>query len=501
MKSPLFSLANVFIILFTNSLPTSAAEFYPPKPTLRLFGTNQGNVGDCAAEAEVTALEQAFSNHGFAVRFSLFHRHAFNWVSNSAPPTNMKLALNDTDVRILKESGEFVPEYAWPETTEGYRPEETGIRPRPSESLILDPDLPLVKEFGFKKDFFTFADGWANTGDLKMLKRAIDSRDAVVLSVHDALLLNLDPDLQFNKATGLMVNKYNMNALDRAIKAHKSSNDYYTGITHAVAAVGYDDSLYADAGYSIPGAIIIRNSWNNSEELEAVRKIPSGSEGSDLTKFRLKISSVNLPGYYAIPYQYIIDRMSKQSKSGFQILSMDYASYARTHSEVEQRYQTLKVPYSCKSSDYLGVPQSRKALFKLQKYKKAVTILQSRDYDLSTRKEVTRHFQRLLQEETITRNVLSKGTSKFRFATLARNSSMGIDRVSDFYSGKFRDYYCGGNDIWPNAAIASRPGFQLGIEAISSNPYLIQNWMTFFDGAIQSGALEADVTPSSSPLK
>ncbi len=349
----------LFLICFVGVREFSCADqYYPRSISVRLYGTDQGNVGDCLAQAQVGALEQAFVNRGVAVRFSLFHRHAFNWREKTQElQKEVSLNLNDADQGLLQKIGDFIPEYMWPEDTEGFSPRDTGMRPQPSDSIVWVDGFPRINDFSYQSTFSSFAQGFRNTSDLNGLKQAIASGHAVILSVHGAILMELvEGGVSFNRKTGLLSSKYSREAAEKNIHQLSQEDNFVTGMNHSVAVIGFDDSLYADGTYETPGAIIIRNSWNDSGAIQTVRSSALEEETKELKKFRFKLAPVNLPGYYAIPMQYIVDMQNatngdKKGIGGFTTISMDYVSYNRTYLDFQSRYKTVIAPYACDMKD------------------------------------------------------------------------------------------------------------------------------------------------------
>jgi hypothetical protein len=65
-------------------------------------------------------------------------------------------------------------------------------------------------------------------------------------------------------------------------------------------------------------------------------------------------------------------------------------------------------------------------------------------------------------------------------ALLAKTAK--TDRVSDFYAGKYKDYYCGrpGADFGPSIDILSRPDFQSSLAQLSTDPNALGTWLATY---------------------
>ena len=480
----------LFLIIscIVNLSYATANEHYPTKMAIRLFGTNQGNVGDCHSEAEVSALEQAFINHGVAVKLSLFHRHAHNWMNNSPEEQKkVNLLISDQDKSLLTSSGDFVPEYIWPEDTEGYNPYLTGDRPHAVDAMVWDPQMPTINQYSYSSSYQSFTPGFRNSSNLDGLKQAIDSGKAVVLSVHAHLIMNTNPGvLNFNKKTGLLNTKYDRSALEKVLSS--LSLTFENGIHHSVAVVGYDDNLYAGTGLASPGAIIVRNSWNDDQEISASHSPNSPEDELALKQFRLRLATVNLPGYYAIPYQYIQDIIAA-GIGGFVTYSLDFVSYAQNYIKYQKEYQIIIAPYSCDAKDFFGRDKSLLAKGTIKKLSDDIEIWNSTTSTVAEKEEAGKEVWSIANQEVGTRNTSFGYTGHFQFAKLARNSRLG-DTVGRFYSGQFNSYYCTGGDsenhVWPDARVASQPSFQTGLEKISANVYSPLNWISFMQNTQQA---------------
>ncbi|NDG85215.1 MAG: hypothetical protein EBX52_09305, partial [Proteobacteria bacterium] len=211
-----------------------AGEYYPERLAPRLLGTSQGLAGDCMAEAEVNALEQAFAIRGLPVRLSLFYRHAFNWRSKSFTAPDLRLALDDADQRLMDRAGGMIPEYMWPEDGKGY-PEVDTKRPHPARIVAFDPAFPVFDSFGFKREWQGFAPGYSNSIDLDTLKRRIAGGEAITLSIHGDLL---EPPggttWSTSPVTGLIYGRYSLASLKKGL----GKKTLKEGLDHEVQVIG-----------------------------------------------------------------------------------------------------------------------------------------------------------------------------------------------------------------------------------------------------------------------
>jgi hypothetical protein len=462
------------------ALSARAAEFYPKQISLRTFGTDQGNVGDCQTAAEIGALEGAFANRGRGfVKLSLFYRHAVNWAGKPANPGTM-LDLNAADLAFIQKAGPLLPDYMWPEDGEGYDPRGTGVRPHPSEAVVWDPAFPSAASMGFSRSWYTFEPGYSNTSSLDGLKANVAAGNAVVLSLHGDLFQGIDPRLQWDHVTGFLKQPYSWATLIDAL-AHRKL-DAKTGIDHAMMVVGFDDSLYADQGYRVPGALIVRNSWNDSGEVAAAMAHPAPEQQALLPKMRLKVYSQNLPGFYALPYQYVLDMMANRT-GGFDVLNLDYAAFAAKYQALSSRYRTVRAPFVC--DEALGMYRSSDpARRKVQAFGASFRKLQDAQLSSADRAEASRVTYQMALNEVASRTRLSARRPVFRYALLARHDGLKQNRADDFYAGKFRGYYCGTADdpkagVWPNTANLASPALRDAIDGLSENGSTPLSWYAF----------------------
>lgn len=462
-----------------------ADEFYPSNPFLREFGTDQGNVGDCAAQAEVGALENAFLARGYEVKLSLFYTHVVNHLQIEphlleTQQEHLHLNINDDDRAIVSHVGEILPNYMWPEDELGYNPHFAGMRPHLSEVAAIDPSFPHTSQFGFSKTDQSFHRPFFRRYNLNVIKNAIRARKAVVLSIHGELMQSRE---KWNLTTGLLRAPYRWSDLVAKQLLADGKGDMVAGIDHAVAVVGFDDTLYADSGYVIPGAFIVRNTWIDAEEVAAILDEKTNQNITDARMMRLKFYSKNLPGTYAIPYQYFIDLLNYDTHDGFygiggwKLYNLDYAKYAQVYQDKSVGYEALEAPYDCESRDGLSHSDAM-AKDAVARFGEAIETGNTQSaFDIASTES---HLHNYDQPE-------------FKYATLARNKRLGIDRVSDFYQGRFNTYYCPsdtGSTVWPYYRQTENPEFRAAITQIANEGNSTRSWWNFFIMLLKTRALD-----------
>ena len=466
-----------------------AEAYYPSRLAPRLLGTSQGQVGDCESEADVNSLEQAFALRGLPVRLSLFYRHAFNRRDPNTHTSISHLDLNAGDQQLMTKIGGILPEYMWPEDGRGY-PEVTSKRPHPSQMIVYDPELPNTDQFGFKIERKTLSPNFLDSIDLGTLRRLISSGEALTLSIHGALLQPSNASWSFDHQTGLIRGKYSLTSLYLAL----GGTPLKEGVNHAVQIVGFDDQLYADGTYNTPGAILIRNSWNTDElSSDTLNANPIPGADGDLRKFRLKLHSTNLPGFYAIPMQYLMDMISLNF-ANIKILTLNYQAYSDTYLRLKSRYQIFTAPFACEKknpfdADYFIPAPIRESI---KNYRGWVKTYRNPKSTPDQIKLIRQSIQDLSQKaaESLSRPWFPK---EIYYATLS--SSVSGNRVNDFYSGKFTSYYCNGDSgarLWPTQSISERSLFRLALTELSLDVGDWHLWNKMFFALEELGA---DHTP------
>jgi hypothetical protein len=476
LKSVLF-----LAIAISAAADASAAEYYRRNPQKRFLGSNQGNVGSCEAESDIAALESVFALQNLPVKLSTFYRHAKNWVEFDGKPDleGTYLRYNTADKALLARAGAIVPDFMLPEDTEGFNPYETGMRPHVSDMAVVDSSFVPAEQMGFKKDWWSFKPGYSNTRDLNSLKAEVAAGKAVTVSI----ITGPFKHMKFHPLTGLLTARY-----DRAKIAAEAGEDFFVtrNPTHALAVVGWDDSLYADHGYSVPGALIVRNSWNSAEAVAAAAFAPYSLEQlRDLQAFKFKLTPNDvLPGYHAIPYEYFLDHARVQ-KGGFDTFNLDYNRFANEYSRLAASYQVVTAPFACEGDPFSSFGVLAK--IKTKEFGDALVIVQDASKPQAARQRANRDILKILNAEGSLRFSFSEAA--FSFAKIARHQTQSIDRVADFYAGKFRDYYCrDAKGQWPYAAHYANSRFQTAMEKLSGTPYDQRGWYSVFNSLFKMGA-------------
>jgi|GEM_PF-3484414 len=465
-------------------LPVLSAEVYPLHAVTRIFGTNQGNVGDCDTESSVTAIETAFAERDLPIRLSLFYHHSYNWRSAApAKLTELKLKIDDRDLQLMNQLGPWIPEYVWPEDGQGFLTSATGPRPHIADVLALDPTVSFTNWDNqlYQRNFKAYRSGYQNSGDLQDLKTQIDQKMPVTLSIHGAMFFSMNRNLlNWNPRTGLLENRYTLDLLNRAIQQAQPGGAVASAINHSVAVVGYDDALYADKGYATPGALIVRNSWNDSEEIVAtLEEGQDPATQADLAQMKFKISSVNLPGYYALPYQYINDLFTMGAEgSGYFVSQINYSAIYNIYNQNQKNYSVYQVPFICNdpADGYFSAQKRmREYLLGLQQ---ADRILKDPKSSPQEKAGAAKAFFQAAVSQTS--NKMSESGLTFKLAKIAviKNND-DIDRLRDFYSNTFSDYYCNGagSQILPSPDLEPRRRFVFLLRELSQAPESLSVWV------------------------
>ncbi len=463
MKNLIFTL---LILSFCNS--AQAEEVYPSVPPIRLNGMDQQNVGSCQAESETTALEFYFAELGLPLKLSTFYRHTTTW-NNVTNPGWEGQEINDDDNVLRASMPGIAPHYMWPEDSQGVPGDELGDRPGPSYAANIDPSYPKGSgAFGYKETFYGFErirpnlTSYRIPGSLEHLKQLIREKKALTLSMHSYLFS------QFNNYTGLLNNSYSKEKIEHLLADYDQPN-FEEAIDHSVAVVGFDDSLYKSHDYPAgPGAIIVRNSWNSPSKLRMLTKEPNEQEKALLEKMRLKVADQNLPGYYAIPYQYIFDLMNAPSSKynlkgvgGYNWQQINAYQFYSTQASLSGRYEIYHVPYICDRR-------------KLKRYAKEIRKELGRLKNSPTERE---WFLRGILQDSLDRDTQlfsDKGSGEkfqIRWAKLSVNNETGVNRVLDFLDGQYDDYYCYGRlDKFPDTRDLESEDFVALLEEATREP-------------------------------
>ncbi|MGZ3683026.1 MAG: hypothetical protein ACXVCI_04195 [Bdellovibrionota bacterium] len=463
------------------------AEYYPKQISLRTFGIDQGDVGDCQTAAEISALESGFANRGRDfVKLSLFYRHAANWAGKTGNE-GTKLNLDADDLAFIQKAGPLLPDFMWPEDGEGYDPAATGDRPHPAQAVVWDSEFPSAASMGFAVNFYSFKPGYSNSSNLDGLKANVSAGNAVVLSLHGDLFQPGSSKIQWDHVTGFLKTPYSWANLMERLTA--GSLNAETGIDHAMWVVGFDDSLYADQGYSVPGALIVRNSWNNSDEVAASLAHPNEYQTLALAKMRLKVFSQNLPGFYAIPYQYVLDMLANRT-GGFEVLNLNFEAFAAKYAALSSRYRVERLPYVCDtdlpSNRHLSDPVKRA----VTGFGVAYQTLNDPQVSDQKRADASRVTYQAALKEVQSRNI-DHGFGKrplFRYARLSSHAGLKIDRADDFYTGKFLNYYCPDmSGVWPGVAPLANPDVREALGALGEGGSSFGNWYAYLRALSAAG--------------
>ncbi|MCB0341333.1 MAG: hypothetical protein H6626_06930 [Pseudobdellovibrionaceae bacterium] len=270
----------------------------------------------------------------------------------------------------------------------------------------------------------------------------------------------------------MLTSKYNYEKLNETLegKFQYSEKTKDGGSNHAVAVVGFDDDLYKDHGYEVgPGAFIVKNSWNENDEIHKLRQEwpLSKRDQESFNKFRAKINPhSNEVGYYAIPYQYIYDlihrhqpnRSNVAGTGGISIYNINYNAFYHFYTEYEQKYETVRVPFTCNNE---GTKEFIKRL-----YPSLATKLDSGDE--KEKANAVSALMKLVRPVT-----LGQQRSPFYFAYVSNHRGISENRVQNLYEGDFFKYYCGDRytTAGPPADILVHPDFDMVTDRATLDPY------------------------------
>jgi hypothetical protein len=432
-----------------------AEAIYPPPPDIRPEGMQQGSVGSCMAEAETAAMENAFRLRGMAVTVSSYHAHAFNW-RDAIHQLGIYQEYAADDVALFNHFGRFIPRYMLPEDGRGFYHGATD-RPAVSELGVYDFEFPSAAQTGQGVTDYFFIPGYSNSVGVEQLKQFVREQKAVTISIQGGLFT----EEVYNWQTGLMARPY---APKPVVK-----NDRSLDVNHAVALVGFDDELVAAEG-AAPGAFIIRNSWNENEKIYSRAFIydPSALMGKDRQEFyrmRAKINPAKVDvGYFAVPYQYI-SHLASQGDGGARVFSIDFQAFYNAYTQFKNRYEVRALPYFCdtRSQEYI-----------LNQYTSLLAGL--RGTDMAKKKMAMTALTALSSRRLQTRG----DWPGLRVARIAQSKSKS--RVTDFYQGKFADYYCArpGSEFGPDIGILSKPDFQSALQLLDTDWTGLGTWLATY---------------------
>ena len=471
-------LIKYIVLLLLFCLQAQSAEYYRSNPPpYRWLGTDQGNVGSCQAEADIAAIESVFWHLGHTVQLSTFYRHAFNWQNETEHKLkndeySLRLTYSPEDKALLQKLGGIVPHYFLPDDTAAYLPNETGNRVSLSKMIVVDP---TYKPFNVQQSSLTFFPGYSNSISIQAVKSLVQSNVAVSLAINASILSGQN----FNEVTGLLKR-------DTSLDSYAKED-----ATHAVAVIGYDDSLYSDYGYQTPGALIIKNSWNNMSRIKLTQmtKVKDYETESALHRMKYKISPREiLPGYYAIPYELIKKIVANKKEVYVRRYDLDYSAFSNQYNLLMPKYKVVAAPFNCRMpSKYVESTKNltKELIIKFGRVLKQALFKQAQGQN--TKLESDWLFG-IIHKQTDPYALDNFDESKFSYALLTQNKELNIDRVKDFYEGKFNDYYCSGfpaeiyntqTYIYPNIEHYSNRQFQNVLDELTADTHSIAGWWNF----------------------
>lgn len=463
----------LIVFLFLNILALAAwsAEIYPIPVPVRYSGHHQGNTGSCQSEAHIGALEHGFAARHYMVKLSAAYNHAFNWRAKPGE-SSINQDYAPEDAAIFSAKGAIIPYFHLPEDGRGFNAFYSGNRPAISKVFADVGAFPAASALGFVETYLTFHPGYPNTmRDLNTIKTWVSQRRATVLSLHGAIFG------LFDDTTGLLNEPYSFATFSKAVAENPDPDR--RRVRHAVAVVGFDDSLYADQNFPAgPGAFIVRNSWLENFGLASSQQ-PLNGKDSNIAKMKAKISpTFNEPGYYAIPYQYVMDLIQQTwpglphvSDGGVVTLDINYDAFAAAYFSHEAAYEVRRIPFAC-SLDGIKA--------KLKRYKIFSKGRRSPDLGLSQMSnEQLKEMMRTQRTQTY--------EATFQTALLARSKDRRSDRILDFEKGAFDKYYCkeGGSVALPPDVLNNFRFDQL-VDEISADETSLGAWMRFYDYMVEA---------------
>jgi hypothetical protein len=500
----------VMLALVSTPWNLVAETLYPKSLPPRYYGLDQVRSPSCQSEAEAHALEQAFANKGAKVMISSWHRNYKNWYGKDLTIPRIR-PLTAEDEAIVKATPSLIPDFMYP--APDFRTGNAGGW-RPNMSLISSIDTSFASDAatGFEKQIKSFEtqdsgqpyspkfDG-RNTADLI---NAIRAGKAVTLSIHAQILSLFDHD------TGLLTKRYDHdsflaslshrnesseeNLIDRYIEdARRSSQGwqneqdlplYASEKNHALAVVGYDSEFYRNEYPANPGALIVRNSWNEQSFIASSESQYTASQkAGDLERFRYPLyramtggvgTAKNMPGYYALPMQYVQDMINFQwpnsAKRGvgeYYILEVAHPEvFIQAYNAASAQYTVMRIPFTC---------------------------------DKTAGRNKVSNYAFFLEEEPQTASSILATEARglgatFRLAYLpVRNGDKSI--VNRFLNGGFDDYFCkydpdqtGFDQTWPGRYTIDVPEVWSTVEGISSLPNSLLSWSRYLRTMNDKGA-------------
>jgi hypothetical protein len=442
--------ALVTLVLFLSAHFAWAEAHYPPPPDIRPEGMQQGTTGSCLAEAVVAAMEFAFQVRGYGVLLSTFNAHAFNKQQYAGDP-EIKQEYTSNDVKIFNHFGRYVPYYMLPEDGRGYVLYSAGSRPPVSELGVYDFSFPSAAETGQTEASYAIAKG---AGGIEQLKNFVRQQQAAVLSLQGGVLGKYDSKTGFLKDN----ETYHYETI--------IPKDRDRDVDHAVALVGFDDSLVAGKGVA-PGAFIVRNSWNESDDVHngKIHDVTSGTDQEKFLSFRGKINpATNDLGYFAIPYQYILD-LANNGGGVISIYGINFTAFSNAYHNFENKYKVRMLPFTCDVEFFTS--------FINRTY--PAVLNDFRSADPAKRGKAMSALTNLFSESKMA------STDLYHVAKIAQfvdNDSP----VHDFYKGKYESYYCGSGvaDFGPKEDILKRPDFTAALNMLDVDDLNLSAWLYTF---------------------
>ncbi len=535
----IFHLASItFFLLFLNT--AFSASLYPKPLSIRLEGFNQGQTPTCSGTSMVSAYEHAFERKGYPVKLSLFYSHsayAYRRNQHLAIDKEFGIKLNEKDIHILEKHGDLLPYYLWPEDLEGVNENHChNTRQQLHEVSIIPDDFKTSDTTNMV--WYQFHPEKKDSIDVDGLKELLNREKILTILFKGGFLY------YFDERTGLIEPRYIEQARNELLSPH--NEDSY----HSVALVGYDDSLYQEYNFPAgSGAFIVQNSWNSDKRKEMAAQLSISDprlrtfrlkifkELNNLThdhlmkypfikKFHLSFYNIaqsfseipqndcdrseifkngcdflrqfykespigtfgaNLPGYYAIPYQFFKDIIEMKKKYPDKAISQihsypvpNYKNFYEQYKKYEPDHKVFYLPYSCNSQE------SR--LF-LEYYNQLCSDLNSHVNTTTSQDELQKMGSALSRLQLLMDKHLN--SLKSSYFSIAKVS--GELEVFKFYNNeeKYQKFYCPHSKIYPSIEqMENMPFFEQ--EILNSWDYKSeQAWNQFFQDLSKTESLSS----------
>lgn len=511
------------LLLFAAPWNLFAERVLPNAIPQRFYGLDQERSPSCQSESAAQAIEQVFANRGQRAMVSPWLLNYKFWYGKDLTVPKIR-PLNSSDDAIVKASPNLVPDYMFP--AGDFRGGWTGGK-RPAISMMsnIDTTFPSDAAVGFQDDYRSFETQdsgapWGNTSrNVQDIILNLKNNTAMTLSIHGELLYF------FDHTTGLLLQKgaagySNQKLLDAianparsmalpdedgidisryiedarsAAKAEREigprlASDvplYIQEINHSVAIIGYDADFYKDEFPANPGAIFVRNSWNDSNTISASESSSTATaKASDLERFKYPLYRAmsgstgtprNLVGYYALPIQYVQDLINfqwpnspKLGARGYHVYRLNYDTFNSSYNSYMASYTVSKIPFVCGSARYSALNTIGNYLYYLDEEPASATALLARE---------------------------ARGVdSAFRLAQISvKNGDQTI--IRRFLSGGFDDYYCQYSPesttfdaSWPGLHTIDDPDVWSAVTGVSSLPNSMLSWSKYLRTMHDKGA-------------